>query len=131
MPRGGLHDVEGAVEVRAHGLGVQGRGQVEELGEGADARVGHAHVEAAGAEGGQREGDERGAGGRVADVAWEVGEGAYGGGGAGGGAGFEGGGFGDEGVQVGLIFCEAEVVDGDVAALSQELEADGPADALV
>lgn len=127
LARGGLHDVEGAVEVRAHRLGVQVGGQVQELGKGADARVADAHVQAAGAEGGQGEGDERGAGRRVRDVAGEVREGA--GGAAGGAAGFEGGGFGGEGVEVRLVFGEAEVVDRDVAPLSEELEADGSADA--
>lgn len=76
-------------------------------------------------EGGQGEGDERGAGGWVGYVAREMGEGA---GGAGGG--FDGCGFGGEGVQVRLVFFEAEVVDGDVAPLAEELEADGSADAF-
>jgi hypothetical protein len=41
----------------------------------------------------------------------------------------EGGGFGEEGEEVRFVFGQVEVVDGDVAALGEEGEGDGAADA--
>ncbi len=124
LARGGLHGVEGAVEVGAGRAVVQGGVEVEEVGKRADAGVADAHVEPAGAEGVQRRRHEARARGRVAHVAGHVGQRARRRVGRAHRRRFR-----EQRLEVRSVARQVEVVDRHAAALAQELEADGPADA--
>lgn len=125
LASGRLGDVEGPVEVGAHRVVEQIRVEREEVGKRTHARVRHADVQPApltrvlhG-----RSDQLRGRRG-IAHIASLMGETAS-------GLGVvlaERLGLGDEGVEMGLVLGQAEVVDGDVGALTEEFETDGAAD---
>ena len=125
LPGGRLRHVKGAVDVGPERQLQQVWRQRQEVGKGADSRVGDANVEAPCRPGVlDGPGHQLGCGFNLANVSGLVSETA-----GGWVLGQDGVGFGYQRVQVRLVLFQAEVVDNDAASLAQIAEADGPSDA--